>query len=426
MNGQCNIKIIYTLEKYNVNDLFDENTFGIFLAGPISRNPELMASYRNNFIQEFIQFIKCKQDNKKYVIFNPELNPLKKSYPTNNYDYQLWEQNAMVNCTAIVFNLNFEKNYLPGLSTRCEFGQFLNKNCYVVVDINNNFEYSTGFSHNWLIVDELKDLRENNKMYAFKNNIDIINKIYEICNKNYYSLEKDIFNGLWINLNNCSEFELKKAIIKYENQHKRGAIYFKFNENNYDNYKILTKYKYKSIYQNNGFIVFYKWNSNNKNMVPDSYSSIEGVHILLIDESGKYGLLIEENSYGKIMTSIPGGAVEKGESLREAIFREVKEEISIELTDDELNNMTLATYYHYKNARKKTHLVNDNHFTFRLQLKRTINPVPLDEVKKIKWTLLTEIKNNINLANFIRYSARNLNSNNKLINNKNFEELYLN
>lgn len=59
--------------------------------------------------------------------------------------------------------------------------------------------------------------------------------------------------------------------------------------------------------------------------------NVKVVYILLFDESGKQVLMVKnKGSHGSYYT-LPGGRVEKGETLQEAAIRETKEETGIDI-----------------------------------------------------------------------------------------------
>lgn len=63
-----------------------------------------------------------------------------------------------------------------------------------------------------------------------------------------------------------------------------------------------------------------------------------GAAAVIFDDDGRV-LLIKEN-YGKRRWSLPGGAIERGESAEEAVVRETREETGVEVAID----FRIATY----------------------------------------------------------------------------------
>jgi mutator protein MutT len=55
------------------------------------------------------------------------------------------------------------------------------------------------------------------------------------------------------------------------------------------------------------------------------------VYALLINEKQEI-LLSDENRFGKFFTKFPGGGVEHGEGIQDALFRELQEELHLEIS----------------------------------------------------------------------------------------------
>ena len=61
---------------------------------------------------------------------------------------------------------------------------------------------------------------------------------------------------------------------------------------------------------------------------------VDVAYVLLLDEDEKNILLVKNKGEGPSYYTLPGGAVEKGETLEEAAVREVKEETGLEVQID--------------------------------------------------------------------------------------------
>lgn len=99
----------------------------------------------------------------------------------------------------------------------------------------------------------------------------------------------------------------------------------------------------------------------------------------LIEYQGKF--LFIRNSYGSKKWTIPGGGVNRGESLESAAVRETREEVSIIPT----NLINLGTYVHEKEYK------HDNLTIFYTNIqspKFTIDPV---EIEEARWMSFDEV-----------------------------------
>ena len=61
---------------------------------------------------------------------------------------------------------------------------------------------------------------------------------------------------------------------------------------------------------------------------------VDVAYVLLFDERGENVLLVKNKGEGSSYYTLPGGAVEKGETLEEAAIREVKEETGLDVQID--------------------------------------------------------------------------------------------
>ncbi|MGM0924761.1 MAG: NUDIX hydrolase [Bacillota bacterium] len=104
-----------------------------------------------------------------------------------------------------------------------------------------------------------------------------------------------------------------------------------------------------------------------------------------------YALLFDDNTNKVLMVlnknntwSLPGGAVEAKETLKEATIREVKEETGYDITVNDIIALNEA-------------FINDNHvyfITFRGRILKTPDEIPNEEnILKVEWIVLEEADN---------------------------------
>ncbi|MBE1556470.1 NUDIX hydrolase [Sporosarcina limicola] len=71
---------------------------------------------------------------------------------------------------------------------------------------------------------------------------------------------------------------------------------------------------------------------------------VDVAYVLLLDEQGKNVLMVKNKGEGPSYYTLPGGAVEKGETLEEAAIREVKEETGLEVQIDGIFTVSEAFF----------------------------------------------------------------------------------
>ncbi|MFJ7934931.1 NUDIX domain-containing protein [Sporosarcina sp. NPDC096371] len=71
---------------------------------------------------------------------------------------------------------------------------------------------------------------------------------------------------------------------------------------------------------------------------------VDVAYVLLFDEHGDNVLLVKNKGRGASYYTLPGGAVEKGETLEEAAIREVKEETGLDVQLDGIFTVSEAFF----------------------------------------------------------------------------------
>lgn len=139
--------------------------------------------------------------------------------------------------------------------------------------------------------------------------------------------------------------------------------------------------------------------SSRKNI--DGHLTVSG---LILSEDSSSLLLIKNKKFNKWL--MPGGHIEKGESLLDAIKREIKEEVGVEELDSISTNISGVDVHKIpenKDKNEKEHWHFDIRFAFRVKNKNVL----IDNVEAVdySWVPINEISddsilkvlNNINL-----------------------------
>ncbi|MDQ0253339.1 8-oxo-dGTP pyrophosphatase MutT (NUDIX family) [Evansella vedderi] len=104
---------------------------------------------------------------------------------------------------------------------------------------------------------------------------------------------------------------------------------------------------------------------------------IVGAHAIIVNNEGL--VLLLKRTYGDLGWSLPGGGVEVGETIHEALYRECREELGVEVQDAILTGF----YYHSK--------LNAQVGIFRCSLPEGAEIKLSHEHSDYKWAHLSEL-----------------------------------
>jgi 8-oxo-dGTP diphosphatase len=102
-----------------------------------------------------------------------------------------------------------------------------------------------------------------------------------------------------------------------------------------------------------------------------------GVHAIIINSDGN--VLMLRRTYGNKGWSLPGGGVDPGETIHQALFRECHEELGIELC-----NVILTGFYYHSNINAQVGI-------FRGVLPEDVEIKLSTEHSEYKWANLSEL-----------------------------------
>ena len=117
------------------------------------------------------------------------------------------------------------------------------------------------------------------------------------------------------------------------------------------------------------------------------------VYALLINEKQEI-LLSDENRFGKFFTKFPGGGVEHGEGIQDALFRELQEELHLEITSADFfyfNEFHQASAFDQSNLVAFYYIVNIQKAA--VQLQEEDYTIPFEQEQELqRWKALHELQ----------------------------------
>jgi len=116
----------------------------------------------------------------------------------------------------------------------------------------------------------------------------------------------------------------------------------------------------------------------------------KGISAFIVNEKNEF-LIVNLISFEEKYYAIPGGGVEENETLEDAAYREINEELGINQSDLELigesENSLKTTFITPKIDKKGNKCVGSERYFFAFRFKGSDNDIKLavDEVRAYKW-----------------------------------------
>lgn len=139
----------------------------------------------------------------------------------------------------------------------------------------------------------------------------------------------------------------------------------------------------------------------------------KGVSALIINKKSEF-LLVNLNSFEEQFFAIPGGGVEEGESLEDAVYREVREELGINAQSLELigkGNMPLQfTFKTPKINKEGKEYIGSERYFFGFKFNGDDSEIQLqkEEVRKYKWVPFADLGKYLLFDNQLKETSEKL------------------
>ncbi len=119
-----------------------------------------------------------------------------------------------------------------------------------------------------------------------------------------------------------------------------------------------------------------------------------GVSALIKNNKDEF-LLVNLHSFEEKYFAIPGGGLDEGESLEDALYREIKEELDIDNTDLELVGKSIEplrfTFKVIKLSRDGKEYIGSEKYFFGFKFLGDKIMLPNNEVRKFKWVKFEDL-----------------------------------
>ncbi|XP_038211754.1 nudix hydrolase 8-like [Zerene cesonia] len=219
----------------------------------------------------------------------------------------------------------------------------------------------------------------------------------------YFDGVTDRYSGITVTSQEepCDRDKFKEKLLeslkKWASEERR-CIWFKVNINDASWVPILADVGFNFHHARDDFVMMYKWLplDRSANLPPACHTNL-GVGGLVLNSKNEM-LVVTEKHFDYPHWKLPGGYVERGENIKDAAIREVKEETNVDAEFD-----SMVTLRHTHNA-----MFGNSDIYVVVMLKATSDEITKSdlEIKACRWMDVNEFLNHPDVHEFNRFIVR--------------------